>query len=87
MTEHYEGEFRIVGKVIQIFTNNDWVNYEYSSDYDKGRADMLDQVLEWLEFGYQTDPNLSREIIRRAGFKTIAIFLEKAMNSSTKENN
>ena len=40
---------------------------------------QLEQVIEWLEFGYQADPNLSREIKRRGGFKTIAIFLEKAM--------
>ena len=85
MTEHYEGEFRIVGKVIQIFTNNDWVNCEYTSDYDKGRADMLSEVIKWLNIDYQTDPNLSRETIQRGGFKTISIALEKAMRPQQQE--
>ena len=48
--------------------------------YMRAGADwQLEQVIEWLEFGYKTDPNLSPEIKRRGGFKAIAIFLEKAM--------
>ena len=49
-------------------------------EYLRAAADwQLEQVIEWLEFGYQTDPNISDEIKRRGGFKAIAIFLEKAM--------
>ena len=40
---------------------------------------QLEQVIEWLNFGYQSDPNLSREMKHRGGFDEIAIALEKAM--------
>ena len=40
---------------------------------------QLEQVLEWLNFGYQTDPNLSREIKRSGRSREIAIALKKAM--------
>ena len=40
---------------------------------------QLEKVIKWLNFDYQTDPNLSRETKQRGGFKAIAIALEKAM--------
>ena len=40
---------------------------------------QLEQVIHWLNFGYQIDPNLSREMKHRGGFQWIAIALEKAM--------
>jgi len=40
---------------------------------------QLEQVIEWLKFGYQTDPNLSEERKRIGGFMEIAIALEQAM--------
>ena len=56
----------------------------YSNPFDeddmRAAADwQLEQVIEWLNIGYQTDPNLSREVKQRGGFKAIAIALEKAM--------
>ncbi len=49
---------------------------------------QLDQVIEWLKFGYQTDPNLSGERKRIGGFMEIAIALEQAMRpTTTQENN
>ena len=44
-----------------------------------GRDAQLEQVIEWLKFGYQTDPNLSEERKRIGGFMEIAIALEQAM--------
>ena len=47
--------------------------------FQAGADRQLEQVIEWLNIGYQTDPNLSREVKQRGGFKAIAIALEKAM--------
>ena len=47
--------------------------------FQAGADRQLKQVIEWLNIGYQTDPNLSREVKQRGGFKAIAIALEKAM--------
>lgn len=48
---------------------------------------QFEKVIEWLNFGYQSDPNLSRERKHRGGFHEIAIALEKAMRPQQKENN
>ena len=40
---------------------------------------QLEQVMEWLKFGYQTDPNLSLKLKKTTYFTEIAIVLEKAM--------
>ncbi len=52
----------------------------FSYDDMRAVADwQLEQVIEWLNFGYQTDPNLSREMKQSGKFKEISIALEKAM--------
>jgi hypothetical protein len=49
---------------------------------------QLEQVIEWLKFGDQTDQNLSWERKRIGGFMEIAIALEQAMRpTNTQENN
>ena len=48
---------------------------------------QLEQVIHWLNFDYQTDPNLSRDMKHRGGFDKIAIALEKAMRPQQQENN
>ena len=48
---------------------------------------QLERVIEWLNFGYQSDPNLSRERKHRGGFHEIAIALEKAMRPQQQEDN
>ncbi len=54
--------------------------------YNLGRAKQLKEVLAWLKFGYQTDPNLSRDRNHRGGFNEIAIALEKAMRPQKEES-
>ncbi len=53
---------------------------EVSNAEMRAAADLqLEQVIEWMKFGYQTDPNLSGERKRIGGFMEIAIALEQAM--------
>lgn len=74
-----EGDFRIKGSVAEFFDRGKWKSCDLRSPYERGRADMLEQVIHWLNFDYQTDPNLSRDMKHRGGFDKIAIALEKAM--------
>lgn len=49
MTEH-QGDLRIVDNVVQYFTGDAWVDFRVTSLYEKGRADMFDDVIKWLEW-------------------------------------
>jgi predicted Rdx family selenoprotein len=62
---------------------------EVSNAEMRAAADwQLEQVIEWLKFGDQTDQNLSWERKRIGGFMEIAIALEQAMRpTNTQENN
>jgi len=61
--------------------NGERQNFDFMmlTAFQAGADQQLEQVIKWLNFGYQTDPNLSRERKHRGGFKEIAIALEKAM--------
>ena len=61
--------------------NGERQNFDFMmlTAFQAGADQQLEQVIEWLNIGYQTDPNLSREVKQRGGFKAIAIALEKAM--------
>ena len=39
--------------------------HDMRAAYDKGADDRMEQVIKWLNFDYQTDPNLSRETKQR----------------------
>jgi len=65
-------------------------DYESITFAENVKSDMrsaadwqLEQVIEWLKFEYQTDPNLSGERKRIGGFMEIAIALEQAMRPTT----
>ena len=66
-------------------------NVLYIPDGIRAAADwQLYQVMKWLKFGYQTDPNLSEEKKQIGGFMEIATALEEAMRptkTTTQENN
>ena len=60
MTEH-QGDLRIVDNVVQYFTGDAWVEFRVTSLYEKGRADMLEDVIVWLR------ENLRRNRIEEDG--------------------
>ena len=68
----YDGQRILNGMFEELF--------EVSNAEMRAAADwQLEQVIEWLKFGYQTDPSLSEERKRIGGFMEIAIALEQAM--------
>lgn len=50
MNNPHEGDMRTAGNALQVFISGTWVDYDpWVSDYEKGRADMLNEVIGWLE--------------------------------------
>ncbi|MCP4777717.1 MAG: hypothetical protein GY880_26145 [Planctomycetaceae bacterium] len=68
---------------LQIMDANDQSNED---DMRAAANWQLKQVIEWLNFGYQTDPNLSREMKQSGRLKAIAIALEKTMRPQQEDN-
>ena len=64
-----------------LYFDGERQNFDYMmlKAFQAGADRQLEQVIKWLNFDYQTDPNLSREAKQRGGFKAIAIALEKTM--------
>ena len=44
-----QGDFRIKDGVVEVFYQGEWKSYDLRSPYEQGRADMLEQVIEYLE--------------------------------------
>ena len=50
MRHPHEGAWRVVNNNHQVFINDTWVDVRTITDYDKGREDMLEQVIkQWEE--------------------------------------
>ena len=44
-----QGDFRIKSSVAEFFDQGKWKSCDLRSPYERGRADMLEQVIEYLE--------------------------------------
>lgn len=44
-----EGDFRIKGGVTEIFYQGKWKSCDLPTPYERGRADMLNEIAKWLE--------------------------------------
>lgn len=50
MSNHpVEGDFKSKDTVAYVFHQGKWVPCDLRTPYERGRADMLEQVLEWIE--------------------------------------
>ena len=95
MTDHPLTDKKALEKFWEHAVDITWeyceTNVLYIPDGIRAAADwQLYQVMKWLKFGYQTDPNLSEEKKQIGGFMEIATALEEAMRptkTTTQENN
>ena len=44
-----DGDFRMRGRVAEVFYQGEWKSCDLRSPYERGRADMLEQVIKYLE--------------------------------------
>ena len=44
-----QGDFRIKDTVAEFFHQGKWMSCDLRTPYERGRADMLEQVIEWIK--------------------------------------
>ena len=44
-----QGDFRVKGNVAEFFYQGKWMSCDLRSPYERGGADMLEQVIEWIK--------------------------------------